>query len=110
MTAEPDGTSGRVKNSAPVREVKHRPQRFLRPANGIACPGFRPTVLAALASSSRSIVAYRTGKRNVFTTQEFVADLRERVLGSPRSHSSNVCDHTLTERLGIQGFHCALSL
>ena len=37
----------------------------------------------ALASSSRAIVAYRTGKRNDFTTQEFVADLRERVLGSP---------------------------
>jgi hypothetical protein len=28
-------------------------------------------------------VAYRTGKRNEYNTQEFVADLRERVLGSP---------------------------
>jgi IS1 family transposase len=37
----------------------------------------------ALASAARAIVAYRTGKRNDFTTQEFVADLRERVLGSP---------------------------
>ena len=37
----------------------------------------------ALASSSRAIVSYRTGKRNDFTTQEFVADVRERVLGSP---------------------------
>ena len=37
----------------------------------------------ALASSSRAIVAYRTGKRNDFTTQEFVADVRERVIGSP---------------------------
>src|SRR5215467_8915258 len=37
----------------------------------------------ALASSSRAIVAYRTGKRNDFTTQEFIADVRERVIGSP---------------------------
>jgi IS1 family transposase len=37
----------------------------------------------ALASSSRAIVGYRTGKRNEYNTQEFVADLRERVLGSP---------------------------
>src|SRR5262249_2114761 len=37
----------------------------------------------ALASASRAIVAYRTGKRDTGTTQEFVADLRERVLGSP---------------------------
>ncbi len=37
----------------------------------------------ALASSSRAIVAYRTGKRNEITTQDFMADVRERVLGSP---------------------------
>jgi IS1 family transposase len=37
----------------------------------------------ALASTSRAIVAYRTGKRDTGTTQEFMADLRERVLGAP---------------------------
>src|SRR5712691_13009025 len=37
----------------------------------------------ALASSSRAIVAYRTGKRDTDTTHEFIADLRERVLGAP---------------------------
>jgi hypothetical protein len=37
----------------------------------------------ALASSTRAIVTYRTGKRDTGTTQEFIADLRERVLGSP---------------------------
>lgn len=36
-----------------------------------------------LASTSRAIVGYRTGKRDTGTTQEFMADLRERVLGSP---------------------------
>ena len=37
----------------------------------------------ALASASRAIIAYRTGKRDTGTTQEFIADLRERVLGAP---------------------------
>ena len=37
----------------------------------------------ALASTSRAIVAYRTGKRDTGTTQEFIADPRERVLGAP---------------------------
>ena len=31
----------------------------------------------------RAIITYRTGKRDTGTTQEFMADLRERVLGSP---------------------------
>ncbi len=37
----------------------------------------------ALASSCRAIVSYRTGKRDSANTQEFMADLRERVIGSP---------------------------
>jgi IS1 family transposase len=37
----------------------------------------------ALASTSRAIVGYRPGKRNTDTTDQFVQDLRERVLGSP---------------------------
>jgi IS1 family transposase len=37
----------------------------------------------ALASTMRAIIAYRTGKRDTDTTQEFIADLRERVLGAP---------------------------
>jgi IS1 family transposase len=37
----------------------------------------------ALASSSRAIVTYRTGKRNEVTTDDFIQDLRGRVLGSP---------------------------
>ena len=41
----------------------------------------------ALASSSRAIVSYRTGKRDTANTQEFMADLRERVLGSPEISS-----------------------
>jgi IS1 family transposase len=36
-----------------------------------------------LAAASRLIVGYRTGKRDTHNTDEFMADLRERVLGSP---------------------------
>ena len=36
-----------------------------------------------LASSSRAIISYRTGKRDTGNTQEFMSDLRGRVLGSP---------------------------
>jgi IS1 family transposase len=37
----------------------------------------------ALAASTRAIITYRTGKRDTATTQEFMADLRERVIGAP---------------------------
>jgi IS1 family transposase len=36
-----------------------------------------------LAASSRAIIAYRTGKRDSGNTHEFIADLRQRVIGSP---------------------------
>jgi len=37
----------------------------------------------ALASTSRAIVSYRTGKRDGSTTDDFVQDLRSRILGAP---------------------------
>lgn len=37
----------------------------------------------ALAASSRAIIAYRTGKRDARMTDQFIQDLRERVIGSP---------------------------
>ena len=37
----------------------------------------------ALASSAKAIISYRTGKRDGDTTDVFVQDLRERVLGAP---------------------------
>jgi IS1 family transposase len=37
----------------------------------------------ALASSTRAIITYRTGKRDTGTTQDFILDLRERVIGMP---------------------------
>jgi IS1 family transposase len=41
----------------------------------------------ALASSTRAIIAYRTGKRNEITTDDFIQDLRGRVIGSPEISS-----------------------
>ena len=37
----------------------------------------------ALAAASRAIIAYRTGKRTTETTDDFIQDLRQRVIGSP---------------------------
>lgn len=37
----------------------------------------------ALASSTRAIIGYRTGKRDTLTTDDFIQDLRQRVIGSP---------------------------
>ena len=37
----------------------------------------------AMAASTRAILSYRTGKRNADNTEEFLYDLRERVIGTP---------------------------
>ncbi len=37
----------------------------------------------ALASTAKAIISYRTGKRDGANTEDFIFDLRERVLGSP---------------------------
>jgi IS1 family transposase len=49
---------------------------------GAATVGDQYTYIG-LASASRAIIAYRTGKRDSGTTHDFIADLRERVIGSP---------------------------
>jgi len=36
-----------------------------------------------LASAARAIVSYRTGKRDTANTDDFISDLRERVIGAP---------------------------
>jgi IS1 family transposase len=41
----------------------------------------------AMAGSAKAIIAYQTGKRNPGTTDLFIRDLRERVLGSPEISS-----------------------
>src|SRR5262245_14094219 len=41
----------------------------------------------ALSSSTRAIVAYRTGKRDSATCDDFIQDLRQRVIGAPEISS-----------------------
>src|SRR5690348_4177545 len=38
----------------------------------------------ALASATRAILGYRTGKRTTDTTDDFIQDLRQRVIGAPQ--------------------------
>jgi IS1 family transposase len=44
-------------------------------------------VFIGIDSNAKAILTYRVGKRNRETTREFVADLRERVLGNPQINS-----------------------
>ncbi len=51
-------------------------------------PSFNPEkgdqyTFIALGASSRAIIAYRTGKRDSAMTDDFIQDLRGRVIGSP---------------------------
>ncbi len=48
----------------------------------IAVTGDQYTYVA-LSASSRAIIAYRTGKRTTDTTDNFIQDLRQRVIGTP---------------------------
>jgi IS1 family transposase len=52
----------------------------------------------ALAASAKAIVAYRTGKRDGATTDEFVQDLRGRVLGSPEISTDGFHPYKLSIR------------
>ena len=52
----------------------------------------------ALAASAKAIIAYHTGKRSADTTDIFIRDLRERVLGSPEISSDGYYPYTETIR------------
>lgn len=56
--------------------------RVDRKALGAAAVGDQYTFIA-LSASSRAIVSYLTGKRDSGNTHNFIADLRERIIGSP---------------------------
>jgi hypothetical protein len=47
-------------------------------------------VFTALASASKAIIGYRVGKRNGENTEAFVADRRERVIGTPEISSDGL--------------------
>ncbi len=46
-------------------------------------------LFTALGSASKAILSYRLGKRDFFTTETFLTDLRERVLGRPEISSDS---------------------
>jgi IS1 family transposase len=52
----------------------------------------------ALASTARAIVSYRTGKRDGHNTDEFVRDLRGRVLGAPEISTDGFHPYKLSVR------------
>jgi IS1 family transposase len=62
--------------------VGHKRNPRKRPVRRSPVLGDQYTYVA-LASSTRAIVAYRTGKRDGVTTDEFIQDLRARVIGAP---------------------------
>jgi IS1 family transposase len=60
---------------------KRNPQKR-RPTQPSPVLGDQYTYVA-LASSTRAIIGYRTGKRDSATTDDFIQDLRARVIGTP---------------------------
>jgi hypothetical protein len=52
----------------------------------------------ALASASKAILSYRTGKRDGANTEALVFDLRERVLGSPEISTDGWTHYTTAIR------------
>ena len=61
-----------------------RKRRYREPRGGIGDdPRGDQYTFVGMSSSTRAIIAYRTGRRTEATTEEFIADLRERVIGQP---------------------------
>ena len=52
----------------------------------------------AMAASTRAIVAYRTGKRDGATTDDFIQDLRQRVIGTPEFSTDGYLPYKTTIR------------
>jgi IS1 family transposase len=71
-------------------------QKRVRPHEAFA-KGDQYTFVA-LASTSRAIVSYRTGKRDGATTDDFIQDLRQRVLGSPEISTDGYHPYKLSIR------------
>ena len=57
----------------------------------------------ALASSTRAIVAYRSGQRTTALTDEFVQDLRQRVIGAPEISTDGYHPYKLAIRDAFGG-------
>ncbi len=62
--------------------VKRKRRWHEKPAKDVSVTGDQYTYIG-LAASTRAIIAYHTGKRTTETTDEFIQDLRQRVIGLP---------------------------
>ena len=62
--------------------VQRRRRQHEKPRADIAVTGDQYTYIA-LGASSRAIIAFRTGKRTGELTDQFIQDLRQRVIGQP---------------------------
>src|SRR5580704_6178365 len=56
----------------------------------------------ALASSTRAIIGYLTGKRTTEATDQFIQDLRQRVIGSPEISTDGLhfCKNAIRDAFG----------
>jgi IS1 family transposase len=61
----------------------------------------------ALASSTRAIIGYRTGKRDDVTTDDFIQDLRARVIGAPEISTDGFRPYTraIRDAFGSRASH-----
>jgi IS1 family transposase len=61
----------------------------------------------ALASSTRAIIGYRTGKRTDVTTDDFIQDLRARVIGAPEISTDGFRPYTnaIRDAFGSRATH-----
>jgi IS1 family transposase len=57
----------------------------------------------AMSASTKAIVAYRTGKRDMETTDLFVQDLRERVIGAPEISTDGFHPYKVAIRDAFKG-------
>ena len=59
-------------------------------------------LFTALASSTKALIGYKMGKRDLFTARAFLTDLRERVLGAPEISSDSLpaYERCITEIFG----------
>jgi IS1 family transposase len=62
--------------------VQRKRRQNERPRPDVSVTGDQYTFIA-LGASSRAIISYRTGKRDGATTDEFIQDLRQRVICAP---------------------------
>lgn len=83
------------------RNPQKGPQRRPSPVKG------DQYTYVALAASTRAIIGYRTGKRDDVTTDDFIQDLRARVIGAPEISTDGFRPYTraIRDAFGSRAAH-----